>query len=288
MSWILLEGLDRSGKSSVADIYRKQGYEVVHMEAPNKKYFEPGYAGPSYLEEMVEMYSLYSGQNVVFDRTVYGELIWPEVFLRMPLLNNEDLDYLAQLEYNQEAVKYLMVPEDTEAHWKRCVANKEPINRIQFVQAARLYDKLELERGFERKQLSDFSALAEESDKLEAETKDRKDKLQKDKKDTDADGGNTNTVGSNKDAETPNETSKSRSVASMEERLSRANAIRAILGSKILKKKDSVYNNIEKDIRGFLEDQLERLFEKKSEKTFTEDEVQILKIYAQRIKEKMG
>jgi len=287
MAWILLEGLDRSGKSSVAEIYKKQGYEVVHMDAPNKKFQQTGYAGPSYLEEIVEMYNLYAGKDVVFDRTVYGELVWPEVFMRMPLLNNEDLEYLSQLEYNQDATKYLMVPEDTEAHWKRCVDNKEPINRIQFVQAARLYDKLELERGFERKQLSDFSELAEESDKLESQKDSGKEKLQKDEKNTDGDGSDTSSVGTSKKSSIVNKTIKNGNISSMAERLERANAIRAILGSKILKKKNSVYSNLEEDIRGFLEDQLGQLFEVKTEKTFTEDEIQILKIYAQRIKAKM-
>ena len=46
--WIILEGLDRTGKSSVADYYRQQGYEVVHMSAPDKKYSQSGYTGPSY------------------------------------------------------------------------------------------------------------------------------------------------------------------------------------------------------------------------------------------------
>lgn len=268
MSWILLEGLDRSGKSTVAEYYRRQGHEVVHMSAPNKRYHKPGYSGPSYLEEIVEMYSVYAGKDVVFDRTPYGELIWPEVFNRLPLLNEEDYEYLAQLEYNQGAVKYMMFDEDTEAHWKRCMDNKEPINRIQFVQATRLYDKLELERDFEKKQLGDFAALAKESEQLKKASK----KTPTDEKAS---------------PETFKFGLTGSKTMSMEDRLDKANAIKTLLSTKIVKKKDSVYEELEQDIRAFLQTELAALFTTKSEQAFTDDEVKILKIYAQRIKAKM-
>lgn len=286
MAWILLEGLDRSGKSSVAEYYEQQGYEVVHMDAPHKKFTETGYSGPSYLEEMVEMYSLYAGQDVVFDRTVYGELIWPEVFNRMPLLDNDDIEYLASLEYNQDAVRYLMAPTDVEAHWKRCADNKEPINRIQFVQAGRLYDKLENERGFERKQLSDFEALAKESEQATKNKKTKKDVSAKKK------GSNRNArdTSSTRSSERIHETDKSnetRSVLTMEQKLNKANAIRAVLNGKIIKKKDSAYENLEEDIRGFLQQKLEGLFTEGVNEDFTSDEITILKSMAQRIKDRM-
>jgi len=283
MAWILLEGLDRSGKSTVAGYYKEQGYKVVHMSSPNKKYFQPGYAGPSYLEEMVDMYSTYAGKDVVFDRTVYGEIIWPEVFNRLPLLNEEDLEYLAQLEYNQSAVKYLLSPDDVDAHWKRCVDNKEPINRIQFVQAARLYDKLELEKGFERKQLSDFAELAKQPVVEKVPEKNEEVNTAGNSIQT---GTDANQVKADKSSR-HNSNANSASTSSMEDRLDRANAIKSILSSKIIKKKDGVYDSIEQDIRKFLQKDLERLFTQKTEQEFTDDEVQILKTMAQRIKAKM-
>jgi len=278
MAWILLEGLDRSGKSTVAEYYRKQGYEVVHMDAPNKKFFETGYAGPSYLEEMVEIYSVYAGKDVVFDRTVYGELVWPEIFNRQALLDNDDFEYLAQLEYNQETVRYLMVPEDAEAHWKRCVDNKEPINRIQFIQAGRAYDKLENERDFERKQLSDFKALADEN-KSTAKNKKAEEAIQENAKSSSRNESNTKDAGS--DRRSPVEP------ASMVEKLDKANAIRTILETKILRKKGSAFEHLEQDIRDFLALKLKELFEPSNVKAFTGDEIVILKSMAQRIKEKM-
>lgn len=287
MAWILLEGLDRSGKSTVAEYYHKQGYEVVHMSSPHKRYREPGYEGPSYLEEMVEMYGLYKGQDVVFDRTVYGELVWPEVFLRMPLLNDEDYEYLAQLEYHENVERYLLWDEDQEAHWKRCAENKEPINRVQFVQAGRLYDKLTAERGFELKQLDDFSNLAKEVEKLETKTKIKSRTLAKNKQNSSKHGGDSNNAGSNPPSRSTNPRDAGQSAPDIVQRLHRANAIRTILESKIIKKKDSVYADIEEDIRGFLEDQLSELFETKSETSFSEDEMTVLKNMAQRILDKM-
>lgn len=276
MGFIILEGLDRSGKSTVAEYYKQQGYEVVHMDAPHKKFFETGYSGPSYLEEIVEMYNVYAGKDVVFDRSPYGELIWPEIFNRMPLLNEDDFEYLTQLEYNQDAKRYLMVPPDTEAHWKRCVDNKEPINRIQFLQAGRAYDKLENERNFERKQLSDFKALAEEN-KSPKKNKKANEEIQNSIKSPKGDGGNTIDVGIKQETKSQ----------SMVEKLDKANAIRSILETKILKKKGDVYKDLEEDIRDFLALQLKELFEPNNTKKFTGDEVIILKSMVQRIKEKM-
>lgn len=286
MSWILLEGLDRSGKSSVAEYYKKQGYEVVHMSAPDKRYFQPGYSGPSYLEEVVEMYNVYAGKDVVFDRTPYGELIWPEIFNRMPLLNEEDYEYLQQLEYNQGAEKYLMTDDNTEAHWKRCVENNEPINRIQFVTAGRLYDKLTNERGFERKHLGDFSVLGNEIEQTKKQSK-AKENVQKTKGNSGEVRGNVDSSSSNTRSKGSLEQSAQAKILSMEEKIDKANAIKALLSSRIVKKKGGVYDDIEANIRSFLGEELEAIFSGRVEQNFSESEIQILKAMAQRVKSKM-
>ncbi len=277
MAWILLEGLDRSGKSTVAEMYKKQGYEVVHMDAPDKKYSEPGYEGPSYLEDIVHMYTLYNGKNVLFDRTIYGEKIWPEIFNRMPLLNSQDLEYLRRLEYNNEAVRYIMHDEDFDAHWQRCVDSKERINRIQFAQAAVLYDKLAQEHSFEKKQLGDF------------DTEDAK-ALSKDESDATPDK-NTSSVGDIRQDLNKSRSTRHSGVSgerTLEEKLERANAIRSLLGSPLVKKKGEIFKGLEKDIKGFLEQELEEIFSESKKDIFTQEEVHILKIYAQRIKETLG
>jgi hypothetical protein len=279
MTWILLEGLDRSGKSSVAEMYKKQGYDVVHMSAPDKKYQQPGYSGPSYLEEIVHMYTIYESKDVVFDRTVYGECVWPEVYNRQAQLNAEDLEYLQRLEYNNNAIRYIMYDENTEAHWQRCVDNQEPLNRLQFVQASRLYDDLARKYNFQKKQLGDFDEL--------------------DKEDSSSVGGLSDSAVDAADVSVPGnlrqDTDKEDSSRGdqvdgklLARKLERANAIRDLLETKIVKKKGEIFGQLEQDIKVFLESELNSIFTQSTKLDFTPDEVQILKIYAQRIKDKLG
>ena len=73
----------------------------------------------------------------------------------------------------------------------------------------------------------------------------------------------------------------------MEQKLNKANAIRAVLDSKIIKKKNNAYEDLEEDIRGFLREKLEELFSERPKDAFTGDEVTVLRSMAQRILEKM-
>jgi len=280
VSFVILEGLDRSGKTSVANIYKKQGFDIVHMEAPDKKYTQPGYSGPSYLEEIVDMYNIYAGKDVVFDRSPYGECVWPEVYNRMPCLTLEDLEYLSRLEYNNNTTKILMYDEDVEAHWNRCVANNEPINRLQFVQAGRLYDELATKHNFEKRQLKDFSVKEHE----EVKNEDGKDKISK------SFNGNTDSTRTLRQSnnETYTNVQSTDSKEALESKLERANAIRGLLKAPLVKKKGEAFQRLEKDIKVFLEQELENIFKEERKEEFTQDEVQILKIYASRIKEKLG
>jgi hypothetical protein len=276
MAWILIEGLDRSGKTTVTEYYKKQGFEVIHMDAPDSKHFQPGYSGPSYLEEIVDMYSIYDGKDVVFDRTIYGEYIWPEIYNRMPLLNEEDVEYLSRLEYNNSATKILMYDENVEAHWQRCVDNNEPLNRLQFVQASRLYDKLAQKHNFKKMQLGEFDFDTEITNKKETSP-------QTANRDTNNNGNTISNESSEHASSDPD-----RDVESLDQRLGRANAIRALLKTKIIKKSASEYRQLEEDIKKFLTNELENIFTPKQERHFTNEEVSILKLYAQRIVERSG
>jgi thymidylate kinase len=295
MAWILVEGLDRSGKSSVAEHYRKQGYAVVHMEAPSKKYYSETYSGESYLEELVRMYTKYDGQKVLFDRTIYGELVWPNIYGRQALLESEDLEYLAQIEKNNSAEKILMYDANTEAHWQRCVDNNEPLTRQQFGRASIFYDRLSREYGFKKKQLTDFPEILQktESPKQQVQALD----TQKANEGLRGNDGNTNSAGLSKQVSGVGERTGDsastavdiqRSLPDLEARLQLANTIREVLQGKILRKKGGAYDDLEKDIKDFLQKKLEEVFVGKPvEQNFSEDEIMILKLYAQRIKEKM-
>lgn len=280
MAWILVEGLDRSGKSSIAEMYRKKGYAIVHMEAPSKKYYSETYAGESYLEELVRLYSQYEGKNVLFDRTVYGELVWPNIYGRQALLEAEDLDYLGQIERNNNAEKILMFDANIEAHWQRCVANNEPLTRQQFGRASIFYDRLTQDYGFKKKQLTDFEEFAGLKQGAAIAT-------------VSTAGGSNNRSDENATEVKAGALSERRdlhskpTVESLENKLEMANAIKDVLEGKILKKKGGLYDNLENEIKLFLQDKLEEIFVGKPDKGFSEDEVKILKSMVQRIKEKM-
>src|SRR5277367_4244102 len=107
MALIILEGLDRTGKSSVAQMFESQGFELVHMSAPDKAMSQPGYVGPSYLDQMVELLTTCTGRNVVLDRSHYGELVWPQIYGRKPQLNDEDMEILREIESNMDTTRIL-------------------------------------------------------------------------------------------------------------------------------------------------------------------------------------
>lgn len=281
MAWILVEGLDRSGKSSIAEMYRKKGYTIVHMEAPSKKYYSETYAGESYLEELVRLYTQHEGKNVLFDRTVYGELVWPNIYGRQALLEAEDLDYLGQIERNNNAEKILMFDANTEAHWQRCVANNEPLTRQQFGRASIFYDRLMKDYGFKKKQLTDFEEFngLKQSATVAAQqpTSSNNDRISENSNETRPNG---------QPGHRPSD-SKVSVGESLTNKLEMANAINDVLEGKILKKKGGLYDDLENDIKIFLQGKLEEIFVGKPEKSFSTDEITILKSMVQRIKEKM-
>lgn len=295
MAWILVEGLDRSGKSSVAESYRKKGYAVVHMEAPSKKYYQDGYAGESYLEEIVRLYAKYEGQNVLFDRTIYGELIWPNIYGRQSLLEAEDLDYLAQIENNNSVEKILMFDANTEAHWQRCVDNDEPLTRQQFGRASIFYDRLTKEYGFKKKQLTDFPEIMQKTQIASEQKSTTTDSSAKEG----LRGNDGNTDNSKPTSQVTNvgervgntgstAVAPQHAVPDFDAKLQLANTIREVLQGKILRKKGGTYDDLEKDIKEFLQKKLEEVFVgKPTEHSFSEDEIAVLKVFAKRVKEKM-
>jgi hypothetical protein len=258
MAFIICEGLDRSGKSSVAKLYESKGYKIIHMSAPNKKYYEPGYAGPSYIDEMLELYMKYTGQDVLFDRSAYGECVWPHVYGRTSLLSEEDFDVLRELEAQNSAEYILMYDKNIDAHWRRCVENKEPLDKKQFILATRMYDQLVHKYSFIKKQLSDYNKdIPVEQPKKEVKPME------------------------SPKIESVQQTTITKSTEQI--KLEKANAINSILSNRIIKKKGSIYESIEKDIRDFLNLKLGAIFGTTDlVGKFNNEELQVLKIFCQR------
>lgn len=275
MPWIVIEGIDRSGKSTVAKVLESQGYKYIHFSAPDKKYTQPGYAGPSYLDDLVEMFVGFSGQNIVFDRSHYGEMVWPFVYGRKPLLNEDDIDVLRDIEDQNDTTRILMVDSDIEAHWKRCVENKEPLSLSQFKSAYQLYAALADRYSFSIKNKHDFISQEKEVPSMSPEPK-----LE------------SKTFGA------PVSASEITNVVKMDaptkltpeqQKLQQANAINDILSSRIVKKKGSEYDSIELRIREFLNQELAKLLGTDKPQTalpFTGEEIALLKALANRVKDK--
>lgn len=255
--WIILEGLDRSGKTSVAKKYKKMGYEVYHMNAPDKKYLAPGYTGPSYADEMVEVYMQYDGKNVLFDRSIYGEVVWPAVFGRDPRLTDNDIEMLREFEQTNDAEYILMYDSKVEDHWRRCVENNEPLNRGQFNHATVAYNQMAAKYSFKKKQLEEFQDI----------------KVTEKKTTPDLNKEN------HEDAAKQSAAVK-KTVGQI--KLDKANAINQVLNSRIIKRKGKIFDLLEQDIRNFLEDKLGTLFGVPS-KDFTEEEKSVLKLFCKQM-----
>lgn len=281
--WLVIEGLDKAGKSTVAELYKEQGYEFVHMSAPDKKYREKGYAGPSYLDDMLEMYMQYDGKDVVFDRSIYGEFVWPHVYGREPMLTEDDIEILQEFEERNQVSRILMVDPDIAAHWKRCVDNNEPLTQPQFRLASNLYTKLAHKYNFVPKQLSDFNvkknSTAEAS--LAKSTSDDSTAPSNDKSST------TNEQGKDLVSTNNASTNKSMEISGLD-KLEKANAISAVLSKRLIKQRGSAFDELEGEVADFLKGRLEELLggKKPTAQMFAEEEVQILKMFCQRLKEK--
>lgn len=276
MAWILLEGVDRSGKSTVAKWYEKQGYAVVHLTAPDKKYSDPNYAGPSYFEEMYELYAKYDGQDILWDRTIYGEAVWPYIYGRKPQLTEEEIQDLRDLEGRNDPTYIFMTDKDVKSHWERCEADDEPLNKEHFKAAIVLYRKLADQYAFMPMELPVFL----ERHKVDGESLDKvQTTATTPANDVDASGDQAHPASSKVLS------GASTSQSAEQRRLEEANAINTVLTSKLIKKKGVIFEKIEHDVKGFLQDRLRDLLGQPSS-TFSDDEKKILKTYCKLIKEK--
>lgn len=280
----IIEGLDRTGKSTIAEYYKKQGFEVIHMSAPDGKYKEPGYTGPSYLDDMMEVLTSSIGKNVLLDRSYYGEMVWPQVYGREPMLSEEDIEILREVEDSLEEVeRIVMWDPNTEDHWQRCVDNNEPLNKHQFKIANLLFDKLAEEQNFGKLTLGEFNALQKVEDTNGPEEE----------------GGHeaphtspvlNGEVEDKGEDMAPEATSavkdRQQDKTAAQVRLEKANAINKILSKKIIKSKDMYTEEVELMIRSFLNVELSKLLGEYQDSVFSDEEVQVLKLFVERLKSK--
>lgn len=255
--WIICEGLDRTGKSTIAEFYKKQGFEVVHMMAPDKKYMKEGYSGPSYFEETVDALTQYQGKNVFFDRSIYGELVWPRVYNRKPQLTEEDIEYIRLMEKDNDTLYIVMHDPNTEAHWRRCVANKESLTKDQFNLSNSLFKILASTYNFNLKTLPEFNAENQLASPAQVQSEPELVKQNEPK------------------------------ISSEQEKLLRANAINDLLNMKLIPKEGKFYDQLEAELKSYLNNKLGEIFGKStSTLAFDKDDIEILKVMCQQLRNK--
>jgi hypothetical protein len=266
MALVLIEGIDRTGKSTVAKYFEQKGYRLIHMSAPPKEQ-----SADSYIAEMVDLLSSAAAQDIVLDRSHYGELIWPQVYGRQPLLSDDDITALREIEDQVQTKRIMMSDPSVEQHWKRCVDNKEPLNKSQFVKARHLYSSMAHRYGFEiitlpafLKEFPDAQELISLSDKAVQSSPEI-----------------PPAVASGADAlPTPaGPKVNDKGLTAEQVKLERANAINEILSKKILKSRGEAFDALENEIRGFLNSKLGQLLGGSSDEVqFSKEEVTVLKM----------
>jgi len=248
MALVLLEGLDRTGKSTVASYFETLGFQIVHLSAPAKDM-----TSDAYLQEMSDLLSSAAIKDIVLDRTHYGEMVWPQVYNRPAKLDEEQIDALREIEESVGVQRIWMTDNSIDSHWKRCVDNKEPLDKSQFTRARALFSNMAHKYNFEpitlQAFLKKFPDAQEIVDKQTAATLETK----------------TNTVDVSDLAVGPigqlevKATVTTSRKSPEQHKLEVANAVNDILSKRILKAKGNVYDDIENEMRAFLNSKLGKL-----------------------------
>lgn len=274
MSLVLLEGLDRTGKSTVAEFFQSKGYELIHLSAPKVSDFTAGY---TYLDSMVDLLQKGALNDLVIDRTHYGELVWPQIYNRKSLLGDEDYEILREIEESIGVKRILMHDPNTEAHWQRCIDNNEPLTKAQFTRARSIYSSVGQKYGFESVTLPNFcKEFNIDVPTIQPHVVDVSDGLNK----------NTDITKSIQAKSAPRQPGPTPHL-DQRQLLEKANAINDILDKRILKKSGTLYDELENDIRMYLNEKLAAIFGNTEDKpSFTNNEMTILKAMVKRITDK--
>lgn len=259
MSLIILEGLDRTGKSSVAEHFKAKGFEIIHQSAPPK-----GMTADMFLEEQMQLVSSAAHKDIILDRSYYGELVWPQVYGRESLLSEENLEVLRELEESVGTTRILMHDPSVEAHWKRCVENNEPMNKQQFVRARALFSTVAEKYGFSRKTLQDFPEIPIVPQEAKSKPV--------------------------VDAPVATSTAPIAPRLTKEQmKLETANAINEVLSKRIVKNKGPIFDSIEINLRTYLNAELGKILGTKTETVvgqFSNEEVEMLRFFCKTMKDK--
>lgn len=271
MSLILLEGLDRTGKSTVASFFETLGFERIHLSAPPK-----GTTADQYFQQMADLLASAANKDIVLDRTHYGELVWPEVYGRKPLLDEENIEVLREIEDAVGVQRIWMTDNAIESHWKRCVDNKEPLTKVQFTRARALFSTMAHKFGFEPITLQQF--VTKYPDTQQIIDQEKAASLENKTLQVATSGDTTTVTEVNVQQPITSTPAKYPGKTPEQHKLEVANAINDILSKPILKGKNTIYNDLENELRAFLNTKLGKLLGGgSSETSLNPDEVRFYK-----------
>lgn len=270
MALIILEGMDRTGKSSVAHMFERQGYELIHMSAPTK-----GLTSDLFLEEMMDLVSLGAHKDIVLDRSYYGEAcIWPKVYGRESLMDEQGLEIIREIEAAVGTKHILMHDPSSEGHWQRCVENNEPLTRVQFVKARSLYSGMADKYEFDRKTLKDYPEAEQPLPEANKPAKQLPDSSSECK---------PSDVSANQTKGDQAHLLKSKEQLKLE----RANIINEVLDKRLIKGKGPMYDEVERSVRHFLNNELGKILGTTTATPgLSNEEIELLKFFCKRLKDK--
>jgi hypothetical protein len=175
-----------------------------------------------------------------------------------------------------DVTRILMHDPNNEAHWQRCVDNKEPLTKTQFVKARSLYSTMADKYGFAKKTLKDFP---DADQPLAANTKAS---VSSDK----SEGGSESISKANSNS-SGSESDKAISKTKEQTKLEKANVINEVLGKRIIKGKGSMYDDVERSVRTFLNAELGKILGTTTNTPgLSNEEIDLLKFFCKRLKEK--
>jgi polyphosphate kinase 2 (PPK2 family) len=152
---ILLEGMDKVGKSTVATHFvYAQNFDYIHMSAPDKTL-----SNEQYFQFNCDLIDSTAGKNVVIDRTWFGELIWPQIYNREPKLAANRIFQLQQrvAELHSFVLQVYMYDANVAAHQQRLREYKEP--SYDYDKVAAIYKAVMQNHNFNFLTFSEAEAL---------------------------------------------------------------------------------------------------------------------------------
>jgi hypothetical protein len=267
MAWKIYTGVDRCGKSTVAEYYEKQGYKIIHLTKPGKKHYRTDGIN-SYLNEMLEMYLDNSGKDIFWDRSIYDELVFPEIYGRKSLLSLDDIEILREIEDQNNCEYVYMYDENMDKHWERCVRDNEPLNPQQFIKAYDLFEKNIVQQfSFQKLTLPQFlNTIPQEESIIKQEVEIITKPLEKQIE---------------KIEEKVMSLIQDKTIL---DKLEYADNLKKVLDMDLIKKKNNPYlDQIELEIKKFILSKINSIFSPNEDTIFTKEETVVLKTFVQNV-----